>query len=47
MRRCYAAAGDRAAEQALLPLCNEPDAELVTGHLLLLLDQNLDGAQVH
>ena len=46
MCRCYGAAGDTAAEQALLPLCRETDAEIVVAHLVLMLDQNMDAAQV-
>ena len=46
MGRCYGAAGDSAAEQALLPLCNEADPEIVIANLVLMMDQDLDAAQV-
>ena len=44
--RCYKAAGDTAAVQALFPLQQETDIHLKAAQLILLLNQDLDKAQV-
>lgn len=44
--RCYKAAGDTAAVQALFPLQQETDPHIKAGHLTLMLNQDLDKAQV-
>ncbi|KAK9791815.1 hypothetical protein WJX73_007446 [Symbiochloris irregularis] len=45
--KCYEAAGDMVAVQALFPLLKEADKEVVAGQLVLLLNQDFEAAEAH